>query len=101
MKPRSPANALTSTVTSPADTEIPMAISGHRHPRDPVRDAHPRDCERGSPWWIPASFRKSPQARTPPIAEDSVRPTLPALTGAWVAASTKAVTTASTSALPL
>ena len=38
----------------------------------------------------------SPEARTLPIAEDSVRPMLPALTEARVAANTKAVTTAST-----
>ena len=25
-------------MTSPADTEIPLAVSGHRQPRDPVRD---------------------------------------------------------------
>jgi hypothetical protein len=41
------------------------------------------------------------QARTLPIAEESIRPMLSTLTEAWVAASTKAVTTASTSALPL
>jgi len=60
MNPQIASERLTSTVTSPADTELPLAISGHRQPRDPVRDAHPRDGERGSLWADNRQLRKSP-----------------------------------------
>ena len=75
MNPQIASERLTSTVTSPADTELPLAISGHRQPRDPVRAAHLRDDKRGSP---PVDSRES---RNSPIsgraASSAIRPRLP------------------------
>ena len=66
--------------------------SPDRQPRQPGQQ-HTLARVRRQVWpRRPRATCYSPQARTLPIAEDSVRPMLPALTEARVAASTKAAT---------
>ena len=98
-QPRAVAGTLVGVTASPKDPLFIGGVYEQLRAARAVRDPGfvQRDVSRqGS-----AETRVSPQARTLPIAKDSIRPMLPALTEARVSASTKAVTTTSTSALSL